>query len=74
MPGKKDNPLSRAKQGAVDFYPVMEETPPVETWTMPAGQMTGETVAAVETWTTPAREVSEDTVATMETWTMPARR
>jgi hypothetical protein len=74
MPGKKDKPLSRAKQGAEGSYLVMEETPPVEAWRVPARQMTGETVAAVETWTTPAREVSEGTVATMETWSVPARR
>jgi hypothetical protein len=73
---KKDEPLSRAKKGVSveESSSVMEEIPQVETWTMPAREMTGEIVAAVETWTTPAREMTGEIVAAVGTWTTPARR
>jgi len=38
MPRKKDEPLSRAKKGVSveESSAVLEEVPPVETWTTPA--------------------------------------
>ena len=70
MQGKKDDPLSRAKNGVSgeESSSVMEEIPQVETWTTPGREMSGEIVAVVETWTIPAREM------TVETWTTPGRR
>src|SRR5258705_11611560 len=70
MPGKKDEPLSRAKKGVSVEEPssVMEEVSQVETWTAPAREI------VVETWTTPAREMTGEIVATPETSTAPARR
>jgi hypothetical protein len=68
MPRKNDEPLSRAKKGVSveESSSVMEEIPQVETWTVPASEMTGEIVATVETWITPG-----EIVATVETWTTP---
>jgi hypothetical protein len=76
MPTKKDEPLSRANKGASveESSSAMEEIPPVETWTIPAREMSGEVVAAVETWTTTARKITGEAVAAVETWTTPARR
>jgi hypothetical protein len=72
MPRKDHERLSGAKKGVEE--PSTEEIPPVETWTKPAIEMTGEGVATVETWTAPAREITGESVAAVETWTVPARR
>jgi hypothetical protein len=76
MPRKEDETLSRVKKGVSveESSAVMAEIPPVETWTTPAREMTGEIVAPVETWTVPAKEVTGEIVAPVETWRTPARR
>ena len=64
MPIKKDEPASRAKNGASidESSPVIENTSQVETWTVPAKGMTGEIPAAVETWTIPGRDLTGEII------------